>query len=207
MVKVKICGITNKEDFFLASHLGADYLGFIFYSKSPRHTGDKLKELLSLETNAKKVVVFVNPEFEEVKKALDFGADFIQLHGSEPLSFAKKIGLRKVIKAFRIKDTLPDLFEWKGVYAILFDTYVKGEAGGTGKRFNWNVIKPVIQEKVFKIFLAGGINPKNVLEAIKLKPYAIDISSGVEASPGKKDPKKLKLLFELLKKGASSSKN
>jgi len=200
-VKIKICGITNKEDFLLASDLGAEFLGFIFYPKSPRHTGNKLKELLSLETSAKKVVVFVNPEFEDVKKALDYGADFIQLHGEEAPSFAKKIGLNRVIKAFRVKDSLPDLSDWKGIFAVLFDTYVKGKPGGTGKRFNWDVIKPVLSNENFRVFLAGGINPDNVLEAVKLNPFAIDVSSGVEKSPGKKDPEKLKLLFERIYKG------
>ncbi len=201
MVKIKICGLREKEDIEFLTQFPVNYIGFIMYPKSPRYVGNRLKNLLSLEIKAKKVVVFVNPSYEEVKKALDYGAHLIQLHGNEPLDFAKKIGLERIIKAFRVKNedfNLEDLKPWKKAYAILLDTFIKNLPGGTGKTFNWNIAKEVVS-KGYKIFLAGGINPDNALNAIKtVNPYALDIASGVEASPGKKDHEKIKRLFILL---------
>lgn len=201
MVKVKICGLTNLEDLLLAEEYGADYLGFIMYPPSPRYVGEGLKGLLEAVSKAKKVVVFVNPTYEEVKESLNLGADLIQLHGSEDLEFAKKIGLKRVIKAFRVKEgfDLEDLKAWKGVYALLLDTYKEGLPGGTGETFNWEIAREAVLSD-YRIFLAGGLKPENVLEAIqKVFPYAIDLSSGLEKVPGKKDPTKLKELFQRLK--------
>ena len=202
MVKIKICGLKEKEDVKFLNDFPLDYMGFIMYPKSPRYVNDKLKELLSLVKKAKKVAVFVNPSYEEVKKALDLGADFIQLHGEERPQFGKKIGLKKVIKAFKVKDNTFDFKElsfWRNAYAILIDTYVKGIPGGTGKTFNWDIAKKIVSLG-YKVFLAGGINPDNVLSAMtKVFPYAIDIASGVELYPGKKDPEKIIKLFNNLK--------
>ena len=202
MVKIKICGLKEKEDVKFLNDFPLDYMGFIMYPKSPRYVNDKLKELLSLVKKAKKVAVFVNPSYEEVKKALDLGADFIQLHGEERPQFGKKIGLKKVIKAFKVKDNTFDFKElsfWGNAYAILIDTYVKGIPGGTGKTFNWDIAKKIVSLG-YKVFLAGGINPDNVLSAVKeVSPYAIDIASGVQLYPGKKDPEKIIKLFNNLK--------
>uniref|UniRef100_A0A7V4N3N7 N-(5'-phosphoribosyl)anthranilate isomerase n=1 Tax=Thermodesulfobacterium geofontis TaxID=1295609 RepID=A0A7V4N3N7_9BACT len=202
MVKIKICGLKEEEDIKFLNDFPLDYMGFIMYPKSPRYVNNKLKELLSLVKKAKKVVVFVNPSYEEVKKALDLGVDFIQLHGEETLQFGKKIGLKRVIKAFKVKDNILDFKElslWENAYAILLDTYVKDIPGGTGKTFNWEIAKKVVSLG-YKVFLAGGINPNNVLSAIrKVSPYAIDIAGGVELYPGKKDPEKIKRLFNSLK--------
>ena len=202
MVKIKICGLKEEEDIMFLNDFPLDYMGFIMYPKSPRYVSDKLKKLLFLVKKAKKVVVFVNPSYEEVKNALDLGADLIQLHGEETPQFGKKIGLEKIIKVFKIKDNLFDFKElslWKNAYAILLDTYIKGIPGGTGRTFNWDIAKKVVSLG-YKVFLAGGINPDNVLFAIKeVSPYAIDIASGVELYPGKKDPEKIKRLFDNLK--------
>jgi len=202
MVKIKICGLKEEEDVKFLNDFPLDYMGFIMYTKSPRYVNNKLKDLLSLVKKAKKVVVLVNPSYEEVKNTLDLGADLIQLHGEETPQFGKKIGLKRVIKAFKIKDNIFDfkeLFLWKNAYAILLDTYVKGIPGGTGKTFNWEIAKKVVSLG-YKVFLAGGINPENVLSAVKeVSPYAIDIASGVELYPGKKDPEKIKRLFNNLK--------
>jgi phosphoribosylanthranilate isomerase len=202
MVKIKICGLKEEEDVKFLNDFPLDYMGFIMYTKSPRYVNNKLKDLLSLVKKAKKVVVLVNPSYEEVKNTLDLGADLIQLHGEETPQFGKKIGLKRVIKAFKIKDNIFDfkeLFLWKNAYAILLDTYVKGIPGGTGKTFNWEIAKKVVSLG-YKVFLAGGINPDNVLSAVKeVSPYAIDIASGVELYPGKKDPEKIKRLFNNLK--------
>lgn len=199
MVKVKICGIKSKNTLEFLKNFSVDYVGFIMYPKSPRFAGDELKELLMTEIAAKKVVVFVNPDYQEVKKALDQGANLVQLHGKESLEFAKKVGLSRVIKAFRVENELPDEIKaWKEAYAILLDTYVKGTPGGTGQTFNWEIAKPLIKDG-FKVFLAGGLNPENAPQAAALKPYALDINSGVEKAPGEKDPEKIKSLFKNLK--------
>lgn len=202
MIKIKICGLKEEEDVEFLNKFPVDYIGFIMYPKSPRYVKEKLKELLSLVKKAKKVVVFVNPTYEEVKEALNYGADLIQLHGEETLEFAKKIGLERIIKAFKVKENklnFEELSFWKDAYGILLDTYVKGIPGGTGKTFNWDIAKKVVSLG-YKVFLAGGIDPQNILEAIKeVSPYAIDIASGVELYPGKKDPQKIEKLFKNLK--------
>jgi phosphoribosylanthranilate isomerase len=202
MVKIKICGLKEEEDVKFLNDFPLDYMGFIMYTKSPRYVNNKLKELLSFVKKAKKVAVFLNPSYEEVKNTLDLGADLIQLHGEETPQFGKKIGLKRVIKAFKIKDktfNFKELSLWKNAYAILLDTYIKGIPGGTGKTFNWEIAKKVVSLG-YKVFLAGGINPDNVLSAVKeVSPYAIDIASGVELYPGKKDPEKIKRLFDNLK--------
>jgi len=201
LVKVKICGLTNLDDLLLAEEYGADYLGFIMYPPSPRYVGEGLKVLLEAVKISKKVVVFVNPTYEEVKRALDLGADLIQLHGSEDLEFARKIGLKRVIKAFRVKEgfDLEVLKNWKETYALILDTYKERLPGGTGETFDWEIAREAVL-RGYRIFLAGGLRPENVLEAIqKVSPYAIDLSSGLEKAPGKKDPAKLKELFQRLK--------
>ena len=135
MVKVKVCGITNLEDLFLVDNLGADFVGFIMYPASPRYVGERLPELLSTKTKAKKVVVFVNPTYEEARRTLDLGAEFIQLHGDEDIQFAKKIGIERVIKAFRVKEEfcVDMLKPFAEAYAILLDAYDDRAFGGTGK--------------------------------------------------------------------------
>ncbi len=192
MVKVKFCGFTRKEDLKKALELGVDYVGFILYSKSPRHVAyDKLEELLPIAEGVKRVAVLVNPSYGEVKRALDLGFDLVQLHGEEDMDFAQKIGLDRVIKAFRVREGLHIDDKWKGAYAILLDAYKEGEYGGTGQSFNWDFAKHMVS-RGFKVFLAGGLNSKNVSEAIKyVKPYCVDVSSGIEIGPGVKDHRKM----------------
>ncbi len=200
-VKIKICGITNLEDIKLLEAYPVHYLGFILYPPSPRYVGSRLSELLKAVKIPKKVAVFVDAPYEEIKSALDLGVDLIQLHGRENLDLARKIGLQRCIKTFRIKDSLSfdELDYWRDAYALLLDTYKEGLPGGTGKTFNWDIARDIVL-KGHRIFLAGGLNPDNVLEAIsKVNPYAIDLSSGLEKSPGKKDPKKIEVFFEKLK--------
>ncbi len=201
MTKIKICGLTHPEDIHYLENYPVDYLGFIMYPRSPRYVGENLGYLLKISKKAKKVVVFVNPSLEDLNKALDLGADLLQLHGEESLDLAKKIGFHRIIKAFRVKEdfNLEELKAWQSSYALLLDTYKEGIPGGTGQTFNWHIAKLAV-EGGFKIFLAGGITPDNVLEAIRIvNPYAIDISSGLEKSPGKKDPHKIKIFFEKLR--------
>ncbi len=193
MTKVKICGITRVEDARLVAELGVDYLGIILYPKSPRFVPkEKRGELIRSVSGVKKVAVMVNPSLEEALEVLGEGFDFIQLHGEESLNFARRIGLERVIKAFRVGDKSVKIAEgWKEAHGILLDTYVKGSYGGTGKTFNWDIAKEMV-ERGFRVFLAGGLNPDNVEEAVKkVKPYAVDVSSGVEKSPGVKDRAKI----------------
>lgn len=199
--KIKICGLTRKEDLLFLNRFPLDYVGFVLYPRSPRYVGKNLKHLLGyVRETIKKVAVLVNPTYEEVKEVLDIGIDLIQLHGEETVEFAKKIGLSRVIKAFRIKDKVElDLIApWEKAYAILTDTFVKGVPGGTGKTFNWSLAK-VLVDHGYKVFLAGGLTPENVKQAISTaSPYGIDLSSGVEVSPGIKDYTKISNLFKQL---------
>lgn len=199
-VKVKICGLKHVEDVVYLNSFPVDYVGFIMYPPSPRYIGTLLSELISLVKTAQKVAVFVNPSFEEVRKVLDLGIDFVQLHGEEDPSLGKKIGFNRIIKAFRVRnETILDTLEdWRECYALLLDTYVEGILGGTGKTFNWKIARKAVK-KGYRIFLAGGLGPENVERAIKeVSPYGIDLSSGVELYPGKKDFRKIETLFSKL---------
>ncbi len=189
MVKVKICGLTSLEDALHALRSGADYLGFILYPKSPRFVPpEKRKEILKELGEAVRVAVMVNPSEEEVLRTFEEGFDLIQLHGEESLDFAHRVGIERVIKAFRVKDKTPQIDEgWKDAYGVLLDTYSKKAYGGTGVSFNWEIAREV-KKRGFRLFLSGGLKPENVRRAVEeVKPFAVDVSSGVEMSPGIKD--------------------
>ena len=189
MVRVKICGITKLEDAIHALKSGADYLGFILYPKSPRFLPpERCREILEKLEGAVKVAVMVNPSEEEVLRAFDEGFDLVQLHGEESLDLAQKVGIDRIIKAFRVREDVPSIDEgWKEAHAILLDTYSEKAYGGTGRSFNWEIAKEV-RERGFKLFLSGGLNPENVRKAVEeVKPFAVDVSSGVEIRPGIKD--------------------
>ena len=201
MVKVKICGITNVEDAVAAVEAGADYLGFIFFPPSPRNVKlDTVREIFkNLPKGVKNVAVTVNAEVDFLKKLLEEGFDLLQLHGDENPSILKDLPKERVIKVFRVRDSFNEenLKGWEGIYAYLLDTYKKGTYGGTGETFNWDIARRLV-EKGLKIFLSGGLKPENVARAVEIvKPYAVDVSSGVEAYPGKKDLKKVE---EFIKK-------
>jgi phosphoribosylanthranilate isomerase len=199
MVRIKICGITNLADALLAADLGADALGFIFYSKSPRHLApETAREIIAqLPPFVTSVGVFVDEETQVVRElAAQAGLDWIQVHGQESPDYCRSLG-RRVIKGFRIKDesSLKDLEPFQGaVQAFLLDTYKKGQVGGTGETFDWRVAREA--KKYGQIMLAGGLTPDNVAQAIEVaQPEAIDTASGTEAAPGKKDPEKLRAFF------------
>src|SRR3989338_3056864 len=203
MTKVKICGITNYEDAAHAAILGADYIGFNFYELSPRHVDEsEVKKFIGkLPKNVKKVGVFVNQNLDKVKKivkALDL--DLIQLHGDETQDYCSKLKAetkKHIIKAFRIrsKEDIKKISNYN-VDFLMFDAYKEEMFGGTRKTFDWKIINGV--NKPF--FLSGGLNPKNVKEAIRTaKPYAVDAASGVEANPRKKDYKKMEKFIEAAK--------
>lgn len=202
MVKVKICGITSPEDALFSANTGADYIGLITYKKSPRYVSkEKRLEILNAVKKyfVRKVAVVVNESYEFIRELLDEGFDLIQLHGDENISLAKKVGMERVIKVFRVKDTVPSVGEWKKAYAIHLDAYSKNLYGGTGKTFNWEIASKLVEEG-YKIFLSGGLRPENVEKAIRqVKPYAVDVSSGVEREKGKKDYRKVEEFVKTVK--------
>jgi phosphoribosylanthranilate isomerase len=194
MVRVKICGITNIEDALLAVQAGADALGFVFSEESPRYVFPEqaasiIKELPPF---VQSVGLFVNADREYVNGiAEQCRLDMIQLHGDESPEYCHHV-TRRVIKAFRVKDiTSLDPIKLYRVAGILLDAYSPKAYGGTGMTFNWDVAKEA--EKYGPIILAGGLTPDNIHQAVeKVRPYAVDVSGGVEAAPGKKDPEKIR---------------
>lgn len=200
MVKVKICGITNKEDALLAVEAGADALGFNFYSKSPRFIeSQKAREIIRLlPPFVTTVGIFVNEKISQIQKVLDeTGLHLIQLHGDERPEDCLPWGAR-AIKAFR-GDEIEKISLYPEISAILLDSPHQGDYGGTGRVFDW--VRVEYFKKFWKlIILSGGLNPDNIHEAIqKAKPYAVDACSQLEITPGKKDPVKVKLFVKRAK--------
>ncbi|HMK56232.1 MAG TPA: phosphoribosylanthranilate isomerase [Dissulfurispiraceae bacterium] len=200
-MKIKICGITNLEDALAAVDYGADALGFVFYQKSPRYvSSEKAREIASqLPPFVSTVGLFVNEDPAKIKDIMESARlHVLQLHGDEGPS-ACSIWM-PVIKAFRVKDfvDLKPLEQYRGVSAFLIDTYAPSAYGGTGQIFNWDI---AVEAKRFgHIILAGGLTPDNIEKAIKwVRPYAVDVSSGVEADKGKKDLKKMREFIEKAK--------
>ena len=196
-VKVKICGITSAEDACRAVESGADAIGLMFYEKSPRHVTLAEAAWISraVPPFISKVGVFVNSDRETVEEAVQYcGLDALQFHGEETPSFCESFLPRKTIKAFRVKDaaTLEVLLEYYGrVDAVLLDSYVAGQRGGTGATFNWDLARRA-KEGGVPVVLAGGLTPDNVAKAVRLVgPYGVDVSSGVESAPGRKDGEKV----------------
>lgn len=201
-VKVKICGITSPADALTAVEAGADALGFMFYAPSPRcvnftTAADIIRELPPFVA---KVGVFVNPTEEEVRRAIaECGLDTLQFHGEEPPAFCRLFGM-KVIKAFRIRDA-ESLLQTQAYSdeAWLLDSYVAGQLGGTGARFNWDLARDA-GKRHRAVLLAGGLTPENAAEAVRqVRPFALDVSSGVESAPGKKDAAKVRAFIATAK--------
>ena len=200
MTRIKICGITNKIDAINAAGLGVDMLGFVFYKKSKRYIEPAVAEDIvnELPDAIDKVGVFVD-ETESLVTAIaeDVGLTALQFHGNEtPEYCAKFAGKFKTIKAFRVK-TEEDLkpVNGYGVDYYLFDTYVKECAGGTGRAFDWELLKDF--EILKPMILSGGLTPLNIGIAMKeLVPFGVDVSTGVEESPGRKDLQLMKKFVE-----------
>ncbi len=197
-VKIKICGITNREDALMAAGLGADMLGFVFWERSPRSITPEAAALIikELPPDLMTVGVFVDEAAARVNEIVDIvGLTIAQLHGAESIEYCGSIKGR-YIKALRVKDA--DSLRCLTYYhaeAILLDTFVKGRPGGTGASFDWSLLADMDYDG--DIILAGGLTPDNIEDALgHYLPYAVDISSGVEASPGKKDPEKIKKFIE-----------
>jgi len=202
MVRVKICGITNLEDALSAIEWGTDALGFVF-APSPRQlTLEQAQSMVEqLPPFVSKVGVFVDSNLVTVQQVMSAcGLDLAQLHGSESPDFCQAL-FPRVIKSFRVKDesTLALLPQYK-VSAYLLDSYHPHLVGGTGQVFNWDIAKRASQYG--PIILSGGLGPDNVRQAIsKVNPYAVDVSSGIESSPGKKDHHKMRAFLRLCKEG------
>jgi phosphoribosylanthranilate isomerase len=197
LVKVKICGLRRKEDIEYANELKPDYVGFVFAKSKRQIEVEQALDLISLlDKEIKTVGVFVNEPVENALKiAQTLNLDVLQFHGDETQDYIDNFKNFTVWKAIRIKDKedLEKTKEFK-VNSFVFDTLTKNEYGGTGKTFNWEVLKGM--ELNVPIILAGGLNENNVEEAIKIvDPYAVDVSSGVETE-GYKDFKKMKSFIE-----------
>lgn len=201
-VKVKICGITNVEDAQAAVAAGADLLGFVFYEKSPRHVTVAQAAAIARTISpwVVRVGLFVDAPTELVGEATSAcGLQLLQFHGEETSEYCRQFGAMSM-KAFRVKDaeTIQRLPEFP-TDAWLLDAFVPGQLGGTGHSFNWDLAVEAV--KLGKpVFLAGGLTPENVAEAVrKVRPYGVDVSSGVESAPGKKDHAKVRAFIEAAK--------
>jgi phosphoribosylanthranilate isomerase len=202
-IAVKICGITNIEDALLAVEAGADAIGFIFAKRSPRLvTKEIVKTIIKqIPPFVSTVGVFVDEPLDVVQDTIDYcGIDIVQLHGNESPTYCSQIN-KRVIKAFRIQDIsslliLPNYH----VCGYLLDTFIEGLDGGTGKQFDWGLARDA--KEYGRIILAGGLNPENVAEAImQVQPYGVDVSSGVECLPGKKDRARMIEFVSMVKSG------
>jgi len=198
IVKVKICGITNYEDAAAAMDMGADLLGFNFYPKSPRYIAptEAAKIINKLPGFIDIAGVFVNESIEQIHETKNLcQLDWVQLHGDESPEFCKEFLSHnvKIMKAIRVKDQ-KDIERAESFFtdAILLDAFHPEKYGGTGITFDWNIIGHIGK----RVFLSGGINPDNAATAVKLGVYGIDVCSGIESEPGKKDKGLMKKLFE-----------
>ena len=187
MTRVKICGITRIEDGLAAARLGADAIGLVFYPPSPRYveTAQAAAIASALPPFVSTVGLFVNPAAEQVETVLkDLRLDLIQFHGDETPEFCAGFGV-PWLKAVRVKaglDLVQYAIRYRQAKGLLLDAYVEGVAGGTGQSFDWKLIPADLP---LPVILSGGLEPANVAEAIRqVKPWAVDVSSGVEASKG-----------------------
>jgi phosphoribosylanthranilate isomerase len=217
MTLVKICGITNAGDGLNAIKAGADLLGFIFYAGSPRYvTCENASDIsyalhrASGDRNLRTVGVFVNEPLEELARTMRVcSLDFAQLHGAESPEYVKALRERGIsaFKALRIASAA-DLAPMAAYdcAAFVLDTFVSGQPGGTGIAFDWSVA--ISANRHGRIILAGGLNPDNVAEAVRMvRPWGVDVSSGVENAPGQKDAAKMARFISRAKSAYDSPVN
>ena len=200
--QVKICGVTNVADGLVAAEAGADLIGLMFYEQSPRHvTLAQAAEISrALPRFLIRVGVFVNPSPDLVMRAIsECQLTMLQFHGDEPSDFCTHFGLMSV-KAIRVRDESSlQLLENYRTDAILLDAHSPKGLGGTGEQFNWDL---AVKAQAFgrPIILAGGLTPENVAAAVQaVRPFGVDVSSGVESAPGKKDPVKVRAFIAAAK--------
>ncbi|MBI5198328.1 MAG: phosphoribosylanthranilate isomerase [Nitrospirae bacterium] len=221
MIRIKICGMTNRDDAMTASDLGADAVGFIFYTQSPRFIEPtRAAEIIAqLPPFVVPVGVFVDEEERQIRQILrKCDLQVLQFHGKESPSFCGSFR-EKVIKSFRVdknhekdRSSLLKVIETYPVDAVLLDAYVPSLPGGTGQTFNWGVaveVQLTLQgiKPYSKLILSGGLTPGNVANAVQqVRPYAVDVSSGVESTPGKKDPQKMKAFINAARAASTPEK-
>jgi phosphoribosylanthranilate isomerase len=193
MTRVKFCGFTHQDDVAQAVALGADALGFVFYGPSSRYVSPEHAQTLTRSVPAfvTRVGLFVNEEAETVQRIFELARlNLIQYHGEESPEFCDAIGL-PYIKAFRVRkgmDLRPEMDRYPNASGFLLDAYVKGQPGGTGERFDWELIP----QSHAPIILAGGLTPDNAKDAIdQVAPWALDVSGGIETKPGRMDTDKM----------------
>lgn len=201
MVRVKICGITTLEDARHAAACGADALGFVFYPGSPRFIDpDRARRIIAeLPPFVVSVGLFVNEPQARIREMAEYcGLNAIQLHGDETPDLCINPPYR-VLKALRLAaETDPDDLARFPVSALLLDACVPGQYGGTGQRCDWDLAAKLATR--YTVVLAGGLKPDNVAEAVRqVRPYGVDVSSGVEAAPGRKDPEKVAQFIRMAK--------
>ncbi len=198
IVKIKICGITNLEDAQAAIEMGADILGFNFYRQSPRYieTNEAEKIICKLPGFVDIAGVFVNANRPDIRELTDSGLlNWVQFHGDETSEFCSQFNAWNLhtIKAVRVRSVEDiDRAQEFETFSLLFDAFDPNQYGGTGKTFDWSLLRKYPR----RVFLAGGINPDNVSDALETDVYGIDICSGIESEPGKKDHPKMKQLFD-----------
>jgi phosphoribosylanthranilate isomerase len=203
MTRIKICGVTRPEDAQAAAASGADALGLVFHAASPRHlTPQQARQVAqTIPPFVTRVGLFVNPAENEVREALREAAlDVLQFHGEDPPEFCAQFG-RPFLKAIRVKagvDLVQCAARYSGAQGLLLDAFVEGMHGGTGASFDWALIP---RDLPLPVVLSGGLHADNVAEAIRqVRPYAVDVSSGVEAAKGIKDAAKIAAFINEVKR-------
>ncbi|MGH7411859.1 MAG: phosphoribosylanthranilate isomerase [Candidatus Methylomirabilis sp.] len=206
MTRVKICGITSREDAWAAVEAGADALGFIFVKGTPRWIEPESAATIATDVGPfiATVGVFMDGTAEEIERiAAVCGLSLAQLHGSEPPEVCERLRV-PFVKSIRVQreDDLATLSKYPQARAFLLDTYDAGRPGGTGKTFPWEIAAKAAREA--RIVLSGGLTPGNVARAVaQVRPYAVDVSSGVETSPGRKDHWKMREFIEQAKRAGA----
>ncbi|MFC3908455.1 phosphoribosylanthranilate isomerase [Legionella dresdenensis] len=199
-VRIKMCGMTRRQDIDYAIALGADAIGLIFYPKSRRYvTVEQAKILLrEIPPLVNIVAVAVDPEPDDLKRLInELPIDTIQFHGNEKVEFCQRFG-RPYIKAVSARNSqliTAAMDKFQTASAILVDT-PSAEYGGSGQAFDWQIIP---ERRTRPLIIAGGLNPQNCIAAVKLNPYALDVCSGIEQSPGIKDHHKMKQFVDVLR--------
>jgi phosphoribosylanthranilate isomerase len=203
MVEVKICGLTTRDDAVRCASLGADAIGLNFWPQSPRHTDIETAQSIveALGDRVETVGVFVDFDLSQIREILQkTGISWAQMHGDEPPELVEAL-LPQAYKAIGVKDgsAIELARRYPGEH-LLLDASVPGMPGGTGRTFDWSIASEVAKER--KLTLAGGLTPDNVAEAVRIvRPFRVDVASGVESAPGRKDPEKVAAFIEAAKGG------
>ena len=197
---VKICGITRAHDAELAGRLGAAAIGFVFWPGSPRYVSPDVAKIIAAEVSrdVMKVGVFVDEDLDAVRNVMNVvGLDVAQLHGNETPDYCRTLG-RKVFKTVAMGDRdIVNVAQFDSDVVLLIDAHDSERHGGTGRTVNWDSAREIAERR--PTILAGGLNAANIRLALRsVRPYGVDVSSGVESAPGVKDPARLRTFFEAL---------